>query len=397
MSPKSPAAPCPAFPAPVELPVIDPQIARAHTLPAAAYTNGDLFAQERQRIFARHFQPVAARSQLRQPGDQLACQVAGYPLIVLVDQQGELRAYHDVCRHRAGPLSDGSGAVCQRKTLQCRYHGWTYALDGRLLHTPGLRSPDEPAGQDRAAEGFRRDDFSLIPVEVATFGPLIFVRLQRPPGAAPSLLDHLGELPAEITHFATAAMQLRERREYHVACNWKVYIDNYLEGYHIPMVHPALMRELDYPAYRVEPRAQHSRQHAPIRPLSDSSAAIPGARAREYSPSEGDGAAAYYWAFPNLMLNYYPDHLQVNIVRPLSVNTTAVLFEWYFPPASSEADQAKQARRIAFADTVQAEDAAICQAVQERLQAGIYDRGRFVPGFEDGVHHFQSLVERALR
>jgi choline monooxygenase len=389
------------------LPPIEPQIARARTLPAAAYTDARLFDRERLAVFARHFQPVAGLSQLTHPGDQLACQVAGYPILILRDGDGTLRAFHDVCRHRAGPLSDGSGQgpgqVCRRQTLQCRYHGWTYALDGRLLHTPGLRSHDDPPETGRAAEGFARADFSLHPVEVASFGPLVFVRLQRPPDPAPSLLDHLGELPAEVARFGAAPLQLGERREYLVECNWKVYIDNYLEGYHIPLVHPGLMRELDYPRYRVETRTWHSRQHAPIRPLpAAAGSAADSARGREYVPGDGAAEAAYYWVFPNLMLNYYPDHLQVNIVRPLTVNQTAVIFEWYFPAAAgagvppTPSEQATQARRVAFADTVQAEDAAICRAVQERLQAGIYDSGRFVPGYEDGVHHFQSLLTRTL-
>ena len=172
----------------------------------------------------------------------------------------------------------------QRKTLQCRYHGWTYAPDGRLLHTPGLRSPDEPAGADRPADGFRRDDFSLIPVEVATFGPLIFVRLQRRRGR-PTLPIISASFPPRSPTSPPPPCSSASDAQYRVACNWKVYVDNYLEGYHIPMVHPALMRELDYPAYRVEPRPS-TRASTPRSALSDSPAAIPGARAREYSPAK---------------------------------------------------------------------------------------------------------------
>jgi choline monooxygenase len=210
-------------------------------------------------------------------------------------------------------------------------------------------------------------------------------------------VDQLGELVGETARYAATAAVLCERREYLVECNWKVYVDNYLEGYHIPPVHPALLRELDYPAYRVEPRDHHSRQYAPIRPLPAGSAGERSGAEREYSPTEGDGAAAYYWVFPNLMLNYYPDHLQINIVQPLAVDRTLVVFEWYFAERLSEEQKHRQLRRIAFSDTVQQEDAAICQAVQERLRAGVYDRGRFVPGHEDGVHHFQRLLLRYLQ
>ena len=372
-------------------------IRQAQTLPARAYVDPQIFAAERQRIFACTWQAVANLDRLQQPGQQLACQIAGFPIVVLRDPAGGLRGFHDVCRHRAGPLSDGPGALCQRQTLQCRYHGWTYSLDGRLLHTPGLRGDGEP-GTEAVAAGFRRADFSLLPVEVASFGPLIFARLRPPvppqPDALP-LLAQLGELVSETLRYADTAAVLCERREYLVECNWKVYVDNYLEGYHIPMVHPALLRELDYPAYRVEPRAYHSRQYAPIRPLSSSGGSE--RTSREYSPSEGDGAAAYYWLFPNLMLNYYPDHLQVNIVQPVAVDRTLVVFEWYFAEQLTGEAQQRQRRRIEFADLVQREDAAICQAVQARLRTGLYDTGRFVPGHEDGVHHFQRLVQRYLQ
>ena len=382
------------------LPAIAADIRQAHTLPACAYTDPPIFAAERERIFACTWQAVASRDRLSRPGQQLACRVAGWPVVIVCDENGVLRGFHDVCRHRAGPLTDGEGAACQRKTLQCRYHGWTYGLDGRLLHTPGLRASDAEPGDGDTAQRFDRADFSLVPIEVSSFGPLVFARL-RPASVsgapdARSLLAVLGELPTETAHYAQQASVLCERREYRVNCNWKVYIDNYLEGYHIPLVHPALLRELDYPAYRVEPRAYHSRQYAPIRPLPLNSSANDGA-GREYLPTEGDGAAAYYWVFPNLMLNYYPDHLQVNIVQPIAIDQTLVVFEWYFAEALDAAQRAKQHRRIEFADAVQCEDAAICQAVQQRLHTGVYDRGRFVPGQEAGVHHFQRLVLQHLK
>ncbi len=118
------------------LPAIAADIRQAHTLPASAYTDPQIFAAERERVFACTWQAVASRDRLSRPGQQLACQVAGWPVVIVCDEQGSLRGFHDVCRHRAGPLSDGEGSACQRKTLQCRYHGWTYGLDGRLLHTP---------------------------------------------------------------------------------------------------------------------------------------------------------------------------------------------------------------------------------------------------------------------
>jgi choline monooxygenase len=371
-------------------------LGRARTLPSRAYTDPALLDEERARVFGATWQPVCGVADVAQAGQQIGCQVAGEPLIVLRDLDGRLRAYYDVCPHRAGPLTQGPGSRCQRKTLQCRYHGWTFGLDGQLVHGPGVRELERGA-----PDGFDRRDSSLRPVAVDTFGPLVFVHLSDPQGPPRRpLLEHLGELVAETAELGLAQMALCERREYPVRSNWKVYVDNYVEGYHIPLVHPSLMRELDYPSYRVETRRWHSKQHAPIRPIDP---AGPGdAAAREYSPDDGEGegegggTGRFYWVFPNLMLNCYPDHLQLNVVLPRSVDETVVLFEWYARDPDQPGRRDKIRSHAAFAEAVQAEDAMICEAVQERLRSRAYDTGRFVPAHENGVHHFQSLLRRYL-
>jgi choline monooxygenase len=177
------------------------------------------------------------------------------------------------------------------------------------------------------------------------------------------------------------------RRRYEVACNWKAYVDNYLEGYHIPLVHPGLHRELDYGAYRVETARYHSRQHAPLRPVAGEAAG------RKYVPTEADADAEYYWLFPNVTLNLYQGLLQTNAIEPLGVDRTAVLFDWYAaePPADPTADATWQTL-VAFSDEIQAEDAEICAAVQRNLRSRAYDRGRYAPARENGVHHFHGLL-----
>lgn len=378
------APPLPGEPADT---VTDTDLLRARTLPSRAYLDPALLDEERARVFGRTWQPVCGVAEVAEPGQQLACQVGGEPLVVVRDLDGTLRAYFDVCPHRAGPLTQGPGSSCRRKTLQCRYHGWTFGLDGKLVHGPGLRELEGLADPGR----FDRRDFSLRPVAVDTFGPLVFVHLDAPPRR--TLLEHLGEIVEETADLGLSQMVLCERREYPVRSNWKVYVDNYVEGYHIPLVHPALMRELDYPAYRVETRRWHSKQHAPIRPLSE---ADPGGAPREYSPDDGDGTGRFYWVFPNLMLNCYPDHLQLNVVVPRSVDETVVLFEWYARDPERPGLREKIRSHADFAETVQAEDATICEAVQARLRSRAYDTGRFVPAHENGVHQFQSLLRQYL-
>jgi choline monooxygenase len=186
-------------------------------------------------------------------------------------------------------------------------------------------------------------------------------------------------------------------KRYEVACNWKVYVDNYLEGYHIPLVHPALNRELDYGQYRVEPRGLYSLQHAPMRPLaprgSDDGADAGGAGERRYVPREGDDDAQYYWLFPNVMLNLYMGQLQTNVVLPLGHARTAVCFDWFADEAAGDVtkDPGWQSR-LAFSDVIQDEDADICAAVQRNLASRSYSRGRYSVTREPGLHQFHALL-----
>ena len=199
-----------------------------------------VLALEQDRIFARTWQLVGHTEQVRLPGDYFTCTVADEPLVVTRGEDGAIHAFSNVCRHRAGPVARGAG---HRKALMCGYHGWTYALDGKLLTTPewdGVRCFEKVAAEP--ARRARRDLGTLS------------LRLPRP-GRAAALAEVLGSIPAETKHLPLEHMSLFKKVDYEVACNWKVYVDNYLEGYHIPIVHPELFQELDYRAYRVETAA----------------------------------------------------------------------------------------------------------------------------------------------
>jgi choline monooxygenase len=267
----------------------------------------------------------------------------------------------------------------KRQTLQCKYHGWTYTLKGELLRAPEMEG----------VERFTPDDMRLRSVAVATWGPLVFVNLD---GAAPPLDEMLGDIPERVVPFGCESMRYVMRKEYELACNWKVYVDNYLEGYHIPVVHPSLHKEIDYDSYRVEPHRYSSIQHAPLRPL------VGGAADRKYDPTKaGVPEAVYGWIFPNIMLNIYMGQMQTNVVIPVSHDHTIVAFEWFAsdPPADPAADPA-WARLIAFSDEIQDEDVEICQTVQRNLRSRVYDRGRYSATRERGVHHFHSLLHEFL-
>ncbi|MGH2486158.1 MAG: aromatic ring-hydroxylating oxygenase subunit alpha, partial [Ktedonobacterales bacterium] len=197
-----------------------------YTLPAEWYTSGDVFAREHRRIFGRAWQYVGLTEQVAQPGDFFTTTLGEVPVLVVRDQQGALRAWINVCRHRGSTLVlDARGS---RKTLQCHYHAWTYNLDGTLRAAPGEK--DEP--------GFDRANFPLIPAQVAAWGPFIFVNPDR---AAPAFESVLGELPRLVdeTGLPLGAIRRRVRREYEIAANWKVGVDNYLECYHCHVAHPS--------------------------------------------------------------------------------------------------------------------------------------------------------------
>jgi len=352
---------------------IDPDIEWAWSLPAAFYTHPSVLESEREKIFGQTWQVVGHCHQLAKPGDYFTVEVHGEPLLLVRGSGGELRGFYNVCRHRAGPPAEGSGS---RKLFRCGYHGWTYGLDGSLIRAP------EFEGQ----RDFRPERFALTPVRVEQWFNLIFVNLDA---NAEPLAKRLGVFPKQVERFNFAGMKLFHRRTYDMKCNWKTYVDNYLEGYHLPSVHPGLNRELDYGAYTVEPFARHVRQFSPIR------GAQPGdATPRRYQVCE-DLTTDYFWIFPNWMLNCYPDNVSLNIVLPLGTDRSRAIFEWYLP---EEAFDSKTARdSVDFSDQIQIEDIAICETVQKNLHSRSYERGRYGAKQEQGVHAFHRTYAETMR
>ncbi len=352
----------------------DPDIARASTIPSRLYVDPVYLALEEEKIFGRAWQLVGRTEQVAVHGQYITADVAGEAVVVVRDGE-QLRGFHNICLHRAGPVATGCG---KRNTLQCRYHGWTYRLDGELLRAPEMEG----------SAGFRADEMRLMPIQVAVWGPLVFANLDL---KAPALEHFLEDLGARTERFDAGAMHFVMRKSWTVSCNWKVYVDNYLEGYHLPVVHPGLHRELDYSQYRVEPHRYWSLQHAPLRPVGADGSD------RQYVPSAPGDDAQYYWLFPNIMLNIYQGQMQTNAVIPRGAGACEVVFEWYAtaPPADAAAEAA-WTRMVTFSDEIQAEDIEICERVQTNLRSRSYDRGRYSPTRENGVHHFHSLLHEFL-
>jgi choline monooxygenase len=344
----------------------DSRLAHASTLPSNFYFDEAVLRDENRKVFARTWQLVGQLEQVRDPGQYFTTTIANEPLLIVRGNDGVLRAMSNVCRHRAGPIAKGEG---KRPVLQCGYHGWTYSLDGRLAVTPEFED----------VQNFDRASCVLPQFRVEVWNELVFVNLD--PGAE-SLTDFLGELLADMPRHDYSGFRLAHRKAWELDCNWKVYVDNYLEGYHIPIVHPGLFRELDYPNYRTETKKRYSIQFAPTR------------RPERIRTSNGDDQVKYFWIFPNLMLNVYPDNFSTNLILPLGAGRTVTLFDWYFKDPDAARQQIEDT--VAFSDEIQIEDIGICEAVQKGLASSTYDSGRYSVKRENGVHHFHGLYAELM-
>jgi choline monooxygenase len=351
--------------------VFDPTLPleRARTIPAAWYFDSEIHAAERQAVFGASWQCVGRTDQVAKPGEFLTADIAGEPILVVRGEDGVLRAFHNVCRHRGARVAI---EPCGHATkLRCRYHGWTYDLTGRLRGVPEFGGVAD----------FRREDHGLAVIMVDTWGPLVFVHAHRP---AASLADFLAPLTARTAKQGLEKLRFAERKEYDLRCNWKVYVDNYLDGgYHVNTIHPGLAGALDYSGYHTVIDGETSVQISPLK-AADASA-VGAVRA-------GDNAY-YWWLFPNFMINLYQGVMDTNLVLPLGPERCRVVFDFYFDGAT---DPQFIARSITVADQVQAEDMDICEDVQRGLASISYDTGRFSVRREAGGYHFHQLLARRL-
>jgi choline monooxygenase len=328
---------------------------RARTLPALWYHDAEIYEAERERVFGRTWQALGSLG----TGNYLAGDVAGEPVLVTRDEDGALRGFYNVCRHRAATLLCGAGTASR---IRCRYHGWTYDLKGQLKGTPEFEGVDE----------FRKEDNGLRPVRAGRFGPLAFVNLD---GAGPRLDEHL----ARIAERAFDDLRFHGRKTYSLQCNWKVFVDNYLDGgYHVNTIHPGLAQAIDYSRYRIDVFENCSVQTSPVDSAADMR----------------QGTACYWWVFPNLMINLYDGLGDTNIVVPRGPERCDVHIDFYFAERLTAAEIDKS---VAVTEQIQWEDIRICEEVQRGLQSKSYDTGRFSVTREAGGYHFHQLLARSLR
>jgi choline monooxygenase len=343
---------------------IDPDITRARTLPVRFYRDPGVYDFVRERVFARSWQWAGDLGGVAAPGTatpRILCPgLLDEPVLLTRDTLGTLRCLSNVCTHRGHPVCAAAGA---HEHLRCPYHGRRFGLDGRLRSAPGFEgAQDFPGPGDDLpplafGEAFGQAFASLAPA-------LPFERWLGP------LRERIA--PQAMTHDPA------HDRDYEFAAHWALYVENYLEGLHIPFVHPGLTGTIEWKAYRYE-----LFEHGTLQ--------IADARAGE--PAFDDGTAAVYaWLFPNLMLNFYPWGLSLNIVQPLGPARTRVSFRSYVARPELLGRGAGGAL-----DQVEMEDEAAVQAVQRAgIASRLYHSGRYAPAHERGVHQFHRLLAAAL-
>jgi choline monooxygenase len=350
---------------------IDADIRVARTLPARVYSDPTLFRAQQDRVFARTWQYAAHDEVVKVAGQvypfTLLPGALDEPLLLTRDARDELHAVSNVCTHRGTLVVEGPG---HEQQLRCRYHGRRFSLDGRFHSMPefeGTASFPSPA-----------DD--LPHVALGTWERFLMVALAPAmtfDDVVASMRSRLGHLP-----FGQLVFDAVGTRDYVVNANWALYVDNYLEGFHIPYVHNSLAAVIDYGAYAVELERYAVLQIGIAKP-GETAFSAP----RSHPDAGKLVGAYYYWLFPTTMFNVYPWGISVNVVVPLAVDRTRVTF---LPFVWDESKREQGAG--GGLDRVEREDEAIVEAVQRGVRSRLYDRGRYSPTREGGVHHFHRLL-----
>jgi choline monooxygenase len=347
--------------------------AGTRTLPWSWYTDPAALRLEQERIFRRSWQYVGHAGEVAEPGSFAATRAGDVPVVLVRDEEGVLRSFLNVCRHRGSLVCEGRG---RRATLQCPYHAWTYGLDGRLLAAP--RSEREG--------GVEREELGLVQLRLESWGPLLFVNPD--PEAAP-LRDLLGDVPARIAAAGIDVGRLRflQRWEGEYEANWKICAENFLECYHCPTAHPGFSAVMDVSpdAYLLEAEGARMSQHGPPRPEP---------RGR-YDPSGEVERGQFHLFFPGTAVNVMAGrpNLSIGPIVPLAPERTWRFLDYFVAP---DADDAWVEELLAFDTQVGAEDRALVERVQRGVRSGLLAEGLLLPESERLVAHFQALVVDSL-
>ena len=343
------------------------------SLPWSWYVDDAVLRAEQERIFRRAWQYAGHLGQVAEPGSYFTGRAGLLPVVVTRDRDGELAAFANVCRHRGFQVAQGEG---RRASLQCGYHAWTYGLDGHLRAAP--RADREP--------GFAPDELSLVPVQVDTWGPFVFVNPDR---EAPPLAETLGDLPELVSSAGLDVDTLRHhhRAESELDANWKIVCENFLECYHCAVAHPSFSAMVDVApdAYRLETSGAVSTQLGPLRENGRNA----------YDPEGEVERGQFHFVWPNLAINILPGrpNLSIGAIDPVTPARTARFLDYFF---AADADPEWIEELVAFDSQVGAEDRALVEGVQRGVSSGALEHGRLMSDAERLIVRFQRQVAEAL-
>ena len=345
----------------------------ASTIPGPWYVDPRIAELERQSVFGRTWQVAGRAEQVAQPGQFITTELAGEPIVVIRGKDGVLRAFFNVCRHHAAAVVT---EPCGHATvLRCPYHGWSYATDGALQAIPEFED----------VSNFEKSQNGLVPLKVEAWEKFVFVNLD--PHARP-LKDFLGAFVHRVAPLELGKLHFFESRSYTLNCNWKVFVDNYLDGgYHVPHLHKGLNSVLQSSQYTIEEEENYCVQSSPMRSASDD-AAVSSTRKGDYT--------YYLWLYPNFMINWYEGIMDTNLVLPIDTDHTRVIFDFYF--ANVDATNAVRNRQsVDVSERIQNEDVGICESVQRGLKSRAYGAGRLSVRREAGEQLFHRLLYSDLK
>ncbi|HXF36019.1 MAG TPA: aromatic ring-hydroxylating dioxygenase subunit alpha [Actinomycetota bacterium] len=364
-------------------PVLAPTLAESRTLPPEAYTAPEVLAWEREHLFEGTWVCLGRAEALGEPGDQAAFRIGREGVLLVRGEDGALRGFYNVCRHRGHELLP-CGEARRLRVIRCPYHAWTYALDGRLAGAP--RFSEVP--------GFDRADHPLVPVRVAEWQGFVFANAS---GDAPALTEWLGNLDRLVAPWEPGRLTVAASHTYAVRANWKVIVENYHECYHCSSIHPALCRVSPPDSGENHPHtgrwvggSMELVDHAETMSLTGRS---DGVRLRGLSDRQAR-EVWYHGLFPNLLLSLHPDYVMFHRLDPVAPDETTVECAWLFPPEARERPAFDPTYAVEFWDLTNREDWAACESVQRGLASRGARQGPF-GRMEDEVALFQKMVARA--
>ena len=337
---------------------------RAKTIPSDWYIDEEILKIEKKNIFLKSWQLFGSIDQVADKGDYKIKSINGQPLILIKNKNDSLNVFYNVCQHRGCVMIEEDGNA---NNIKCGYHGWVYDLDGNLRNARGF-----------GKQAIKNKNLKLKSVDHYVWMNQIFVKLQKHANDIKKSLNKIEHIiyPMRFDHYS-----YHSRSTYKINCNWKVYMDNYLEGFHIPIVHPKLNNIINYKSYKTETFDDFSLQWCHINSKSS-----------PYKKTDAVAKAYYFTLFPNILLNIAPGRLQTNIIEPINASSCNVHFDYYFENIKPN----KIMEDVEFSEQVQQEDINICERIQKGLESNGFDYGVFSDKYETGVSHFQSYIENKV-